>query len=141
MCSYITLAATARNTTRACTFFRADILAAGTSVGHVAMWKYSSAANIHEPEDRWTLQPPCNLPNDGGISDIVVRPPPPILWLHLLFLVPNHFAWFGDYSVWSCPSVRVSVCPCVRVQKLFHHLLLAATSQEIDTYTMQKQIN
>ena len=65
--------------------FRTDILAAGTSVGHVAMWKYSSAANIHEPEDRWTLQPPCNLPNDGGISDIVVRPPPPILWLHLHF--------------------------------------------------------
>ena len=50
-----------------------------------------------------------------------------------ILLVPDHaFEWFGDYSVWSCPSVRVSV----RVQKLFHHLLLAATSQEIDTYTI-----
>ena len=49
-----------------------------------------------------------------------------------LYFISLKYEWFGDYSVWSCPCVRVSV----RVQKLFHHLLLAATSQEIDTYTI-----
>ena len=29
------------------------------------------------------------------------------------FLVPNHFEWFGDCSGWSCPWVRVFVCPSV----------------------------
>ena len=43
-------------------------------------------------------------------------------------LVPNHFEWFwGLYRIVFGP---------VRVQKLFHHLLLASTSQEIDTYTI-----
>ena len=31
-----------------------------------------------------------------------------------LCLVTNHFEWFGDYSVWSWPSVRVSVRPCTK---------------------------
>ena len=65
--------------------------------------------------------------------------------LLLLLLVPNHFEWFGDYSVWSCPSVRVSVSVSVRVsvrgQTLYAHLLLAATFQQVDTYTIWKHIN
>ena len=36
-----------------------------------------------------------------------------LLFAAELLLVPNHFEWFGDYSVWSCPCVRPSVRPFV----------------------------
>ena len=48
----------------------ADILAAGTSDGHVAMWKYDDSEFIEDIEKRWTLQPPSTV--DGPISDLVV---------------------------------------------------------------------
>ena len=42
------------------------------------------------------------------------------------FLVLNHFEWFGDYSVWSCLCVCVSVRPCVcpRTNKYCTHILM-----------------
>ena len=85
-----------------------------------------------------------------GLGEIRgIRPPPPTpakgpqfgtKSRRMVFLVPNHFEWFGDYSVWSCPSVRVSVSVSVRVsvrgQTLYAHLLLAATFQQVDTHTI-----
>ena len=63
-----------------------DVLAAGTSSSHVAMWKYSATGSVREPEDRWTLQPPCQLPVEGGISDIVVSRYDKELFIQILSL-------------------------------------------------------
>ena len=49
-----------------------DILAGGTGMGHVMMWKYNPHAGSKvEPEDRWKLQPPSTI--EGPIGQICVR--------------------------------------------------------------------
>ena len=67
-----------------------DVLAAGTSSSHVAMWKYSATGSVREPEDRWTLQPPCQLPVEGGISDIVVSRYDKELFIQIVWLSVRH---------------------------------------------------